>query len=567
LLLVCASCTGSVSGEDGVGGEGPPRGGDIGDNGGGGGTRPGGFGGGAGGSPSTPGNGGGVGPIAAGPESAGPRPLRRLTRLEYSNTIRDLLGDASRPGAAFPAEGPGSSGFGEPGKVSDVEARRFADAAEQVALAATKDLPKLMGCNPAQDEAGCVGKFLPAFGRRAFRRTLAPAEIAELKAFYDAARTRHDQAGAIGLLLQAMLQSPRFIYHWELGDGAAVKEGGLVKLGPYELASRLSYLLWRSMPDEALFAAAEGGKLKTADDVAAQAKRMLADAKARETLVDFHDQWALVDFTEVEKDGKTYPAWGIPLREAMVAEAQTFVDDVIRKGDGKLGSLLTGTASTASAPLAKLYGLGNVTGPTKLDPAQRAGLFTRAAFLASHGAEAGSHPIKRGKVIWERVVCGEIPPAPMNVPPPKPASPGLSTRERFAEHSQNACAAGCHALFDPPGFAFEHYDGIGAWRATDGGKPVDASGVLKLPIAGEKRFANAVEMMGVLAASEDVQRCVSTQWLRYALGRRDIGADGGSLARAHEAFRASGLDVRELVVALVKSKTFLYRQPAAGEVL
>jgi hypothetical protein len=513
---------------------------------------------------------GGAAPGTSVPESAGAMPLRRLSRIEYDNTIRDLLGNTAKPGSLLPDDGIGPSGYADPGKVSAVEARGFGDAADQVAAAAVKDLPKLMGCDPTTAEATCVPAFVGRFGKRVYRRPIATTEVTDLQALYKDFRTRHDVPESMALLVAAMLQSPFFLYHWELGDAPATREGALVRLGPYELASRISYLLWRSMPDDALFAAADGGRLRSADDVTREARRMLADDRARDAVSDFHLQWARVDFTNVDKDRKTYPLWSSQLQAAMVAETRAFVEDLFLKGDARLATLLTSSSSFANPTLAKLYGVGAPSGsdlaPVTLDATQRAGIFTLAGFLAAQGAETGSHPVRRGKVIFERVACGEIPPPPANVPPPRPSSPNLSTRERFAEHAQNPCAAACHGLIDPPGFAFENYDGIGAWRTTDGGKPVDATGTLNLPIAGPQRFASAVDMMKLLGASEDARRCLVTQWGRYGLGRHESQEDAGSLGRASDVFRARGGDMRELLVALVSSKTFLYRQAAAGEV-
>jgi hypothetical protein len=553
LIVVAAGCTGQVG--DGVRDDQPP----------GGPGQPGS----AGPGPTATGPGGAT-PGAPVPESAGAMPLRRLSRIEYDNTVRDLLGYTGRPSALLPDDGVGPSGYADPGKVSAVEARGFTDAAEQLAAAAVKDLPKLMGCDPAAAEATCVPAFVSRFGKRAYRRPIAAAEVTDLQALYKDFRTRHDVPESVALLLSAMLQSPFFLYHWELGDAAATREGALVRLGPYELASRISYLLWRSMPDDTLFAAADGARLRSADDVAREARRMLADDRAREAISDFHLQWARVDFTNVDKDRKTYPLWSSQLQAALIAETRAFVENLFVKGDGRLATLLTSPASFVNPTLAKLYGVGPPAGndlaPVTLDATQRGGLFTLGGFLAAQGAETGSHPVRRGKVIFERVACGEIPPPPANVPPPRPASPNLSTRERFAEHAQNPCAAACHGLIDPPGFAFENYDGIGGWRTTDGGKPVDASGTVNLPIAGPQPFGNAVELMKLLSASEDARRCLVTQWGRYGLGRHESQDDAGSLARASDAFRARAGDMRELLVALVSSKTFLYRQPTAGEV-
>jgi hypothetical protein len=276
--------------------------------------------------------------------------------------------------------------------------------------------------------------------------------------------------------------------------------------------------------------------------------------------------------SELRKDTAVYPAWNATMRTSMEAETRALARRVVLAGDGRLETLLLTPLGLVNEALAKVYGLAErLRGPDlverQLDPVQRPGVLTRGAFLAVHGAEGGSHPIRRGLVVWERLVCGEIPPPPMNVPTPRPTSPNLSTRERFAEHSKNECAAGCHGLLDPAGFAFETYDGIGAWRATDGGKPVDASGTLPLPLAGPQGFTGARQMLERLAASEDARRCLVLQWARFALARREVPAEAASLGAAYEAFARAGFDLRALLAALARTRTFLYRAPAAGEVL
>jgi hypothetical protein len=167
-------------------------------------------------------------------------------------------------------------------------------------------------------------------------------------------------------------------------------------------------------------------------------------------------------------------------------------------------------------------------------------------------------------VIYERVLCGSVPEPPADVPAPKPPSPGLTTRDRYVEHAQNACAAACHALIDPIGFALESFDAIGRHRSEDRGKAVDTSGVALFPVAGEKAFANTSEFIHLLATSEEVRICFARQWFRFALGRLESEDDTESLTAVQAAFAGSGFDVRELLVALVKSPAFLYRSSPVG---
>jgi hypothetical protein len=201
---------------------------------------------------------------------------------------------------------------------------------------------------------------------------------------------------------------------------------------------------------------------------------------------------------------------------------------------------------------------------TTVDTTQRRGLLTQPAFLALTGASDGSHPVKRGKAVFQKLMCGVLPPPPANVPPAKPASAGGSTRQRFTEHDQNTCAKACHSLMDPIGFAFEHYDGIGRYRTTDNGVTVDSTGQLTLDGASHS-FADAVQLAGILAGSDTVKRCFATQWLRFAFGRDETSADGASLAHAAAGFAAGQDKIRDLMVAVTTSRSFRYRSPAAGE--
>jgi hypothetical protein len=220
-------------------------------------------------------------------------------------------------------------------------------------------------------------------------------------------------------------------------------------------------------------------------------------------------------------------------------------------------------------PLAQLYGVSGVTGTAAkqvmLDPTQRSGILTQAGFLTISGASDGSNPAKRGRKVFERMTCGELPPPPPNVPPPKPPSAGGTTRQRFMEHDQMACAQGCHNVMDPIGFAFEHYDGIGAYRTLDNGQPVDASGSITLD-GMKKTFNDAIELTGLLAASPEVRGCFVTQWTRFALLRAETAADQASLNGAYAAFVNGNFSVKELLVGVAKSRTFRYRSLAMGEV-
>ncbi len=533
---------------------------------------------GASGSGSTSGSGSDSGGIP-GPDAPATFPLRRLTRNEFNNTIRDLLNDRSRPADELAGDvDSDSSGYNKGGSVAAVDARQLMEVAEKLATSAVGKLDSLVPCKPLPTEAAkqneCAGQFIEKFGHRAFRRPLSTAERDVYKAYYTKTRSGPSASfqDAIRLVTAVMLQSPNFLYRWELGPNPARKLGSVIRFNDHEMASRLSYGLWATMPDEELFLAADAAALHTPQQIEAQARRMLKHDNAKGMLSDFQTQWlGTNDLLRAQKDARLYPNFNAALVADMAAEAEAFFADVMGpNGDGKLRTLLTGPFSFVNASLASVYGLTGITGSNlrkvDLDPTRRAGLLTQAAFLTSHGAPGGSHPIKRGAEVLERLLCVELPTPPPDLPPVNPPKDNVSTRERFDAHGQNSCAVGCHALIDPLGFAFEHYDGIGAYRANDGGKPVDATGTLEL--AGEvKPFKNAIELDGLLADSAEVKQCMSKQLLRYMLKRKNLAGDEASLDKVAKAFAEAQYDVRELIVALTNTNIFLSRQPSFEEVL
>jgi hypothetical protein len=506
------------------------------------------------------------------PNAAGPRPLRRLDRREYNNTVRDLLGDPSAPADKFPSDRDSDFLFRQAGLVTSQDYSTIQEAAEVLAASAAKKAATLAPCAGTPEDA-CARKFATTFGLRAYRRPLVDREAESLVQLFKEARGAPgaDYAAAIGAMIEGILQSPAFLYHWESGPAAPVMEGKVVRLGPYENASQLSYFIWGSMPDPALFDAAANNKLGSQQELELQTRRMLGDARARDTVAAFVEEWLALDtVAERSKDPKLYPEFKDDLKAAMIAEARAFAGNVVFDGDGRLATLLTATFSFVNQPLAAVYGIKGVVGmdlrQSPVDPMQRAGLLTQTAFLTVTGAADGSNPVKRGHRVYTRLLCDELPPPPPDVPPPKAASLGGTTRERFAEHAQNQCAISCHALIDPFGFAFERYDGIGRYRTMDNGGMVDSSGSVVLD-GKTITFGDARDLAQLLANSERARRCFATQWARFAFKRMETAGDGASLAAVAAAFAKAGYNVRDLMVAVAGSRSFRYREPALGEML
>jgi hypothetical protein len=521
-------------------------------------------------------------------ESAGTLVMRRITNREYSNIMADLLGDLSNPGTDFPVDGPSETGFEAPNSVEELNVQYYnqtADRLAETALTAGKlGLPAACTGPAAADEESCATQFIAAFGGKAYRRPITADETADLLVLFHVARDPAPAGAAMSFsesvaqMAKGMLQSPNFLYHWEIGPTKLVVDPAthLVPLTPHQIASRLAEMLWESMPDAALLSAADAGELSTAEQVQAQALRLLGDPHAANALFNFHEQWLLqgdrraLDLSTIAKSSAAFtPA----VAQSLTGEFTSFLTSVYApSGDGTLSTLLTAPYTYANQDIAALYGNTTVTGGNfvriQLDSTQRAGILMQTAFLAANADADEDNPVKRGLAVYVNMMCGESSPAPHAIPDLPPPDPSLTTRQRFAEGAQSACAAGCHALFDPPGFAFENYDAIGAYRTTESGQPVDAGGSFTTPAGATIAFQNATDLSNSLAQSSEVMWCADRQWLRYTLGRMESDAEQGSLERAYQkAGESAGYSLRDMVLSLVGSVAFRFRTPSAGEAL
>lgn len=508
-------------------------------------------------------------------------PLRRLTRFEYDNTVRDLLGDDTHPASAFPpeAEVQGFDNQAAALTASDLLIEQYLKAAEGISERATADMTKLMpDCDPNSDgEAVCAGAFIESFGKRAFRRPLTPEEIARYQALYDFAKADPDMGtfrDGVTLVIQAMLQSSQFLYRPEFGETTPI-DVDVVRLTHWEMASKLSYMIWNTMPDDDLFVAAEQGRLGTKEEIAAQARRMLADDRAKPAIRNFHRQWLkLVQLETISKDTGVYPAYSDSLRPLWKEEVERFIEYVVLEDDGKLSTLLTAPYSFLNSDLASFYG-EDVVGPVpagasfekvSMDPTRHAGLLTQGALMAVHAEGNQSSPVFRGKFVREQLLCQTLPLPPANlVIEPPDLDPSKTTREQYEEIGANPDCASCHALMNPLGFGFENFDGIGLWRDTQNGKPIDPTGQITATETLDGPFNGPVDLADKLAASPEVASCVASQWFRFAYNRTVTPEDSCNLDVVNEAFSASGYDIKELIVALTQTETFLHRHQVVAE--
>ncbi len=499
--------------------------------------------------------------------SVAPTPLRRLTHAEYDNAVHALLGTGLQPARDFPPDLPGGGFASNRGDaVSLLGVEKVMLAAEVIAAEAATRLDTLVPCAVAQGDAACARKFYTDLARRAYRRTPDASELAELGQLYSFGESNGGFKVGVQVAIERILQSPHFIYHVERTSGTLVAgAAGLVApLTGLSVADRLAAFVWHSLPDASLLDAAERGELDTPAGIAVQAERMLLDDRGRDGVVEFFNQYLGIEkLGMTEKNSATYPGYSDAVRTAMWNETASFVDFVVRQGDARLATLLTSNLALPSAALAPLYGLSPGTAFTPMDPLVRSGMLTHPSFLAVHAHSDQSSPVRRGAFIRARVLCTPLPDPPPNVNANPPVvDPNATTRQRFEQHRIQPSCATCHSLIDPVGFAFEHYDGMGMYRATDGALAVDSTGTLTGTQDIDGPFQDAIGLIQRFATSQQVRDCMATQWLRYAVRRDDSEADACSQQQIRAAFRESG-DMRKLVTAVAQSDAFRFKTQAA----
>jgi hypothetical protein len=502
--------------------------------------------------------------------------LVRLTHVQYDHSVQDLLGLDVQPSAAFLPD-PAIGGFdnnAEALSVGDRLGRDYRRAAEDVAgllVSEPAALADVLPCAPDDGDLACAQEFVADFGRRVFRRPLTEAEQARYVALFQGADGLYETGTpfvqGIRVLVEAFLQSPHFLWRVELSSDDVGDD--VVPLGGYEIATRLSYLLWGSTPDDELLDAAEGGELDTAEGIEAQARRLLADGRARATVRDFHAQWLQLDsYEDVQKDGTAFPQWDASIGLAAREETQRFIERVVFDLQGGYDELLTSPSSVVNADLAAIYGLQGEFDeefvPVELDPAERAGLLTQIGFLASHAFTKQTSPIHRGVFVHRQVLCTPIPDPPGDIDTSLPPFEGEihTTREAVEAHTSPQQCAGCHSLINEPGFSFEGYDAVGAERLEENGYPVDTTGSIQLDGA-TFEFDDAVGLAHAISQSEDARRCYLVNWYRYANMRQETADDACTLDGLHESLDEGGYDIQELLVAMTQTTTFRFRR--AGE--
>jgi hypothetical protein len=495
----------------------------------------------------------------------GSAPLRRLSNAEYRNTVQDLL--AQVPGIG-PAVTSATADFVEEAEslgfrnnvdflgVSSLVAQGYLNSAEVLAPLVAENA-EAVGCSTA--DAACAKQFVESFGKRAFRRPLGPEEVARYSALYDkaAAKGYGFQTG-VEWIVFAMLQSTQFLYRVELGAA----KGQDFAPSAYEIANRLSYLIWQSMPDQALFDAAERGELSDKKQIEAQARRLLADPKAAR-LLEYFDQWLDLDrLSALERDGEVYPGIAANLPELLRDETHAFVGSLLQSPGGSLSELLTAQYSFLNAELAQHYGVSGPQGSAfeRVEMPGRAGILTQGMLL-SHDKPTRTSIVRRGLKVRLDLLCDKVPAPPNNVQLNlEGLGSGLTQRERLEQHRTDASCSGCHTLMDPIGVVFEGFDAVGRARTVDeSGKPVDTASTISATRDLDGPVADTAQLAQALANSQAVRDCYVTQSFRFFYGRDYTAADQCSMAQLLIAFRDGQQSLSELIVALSQTDQFLYR--------
>lgn len=494
----------------------------------------------------------------------------RLSHFEWENTVADLTGIDDRARITTTArmlKRDAVSGFDNQNdnQALSIDGDLWGDyerAAEAIAQWVTGDataLARLVAQNG--NKPGNRDAFIERFGARAYRRPLSNEEQQDLRSLFDKGADLFGTGNAfndgVRIVVTLALQSPLFLYRPELGRAGT-------PLLPHELASRLSYALTGTMPDDVLITAATEGDLNDRAVLLAQAARLLATPASRRLMAHVHHQlYALSAFDGIRKDSTLFPEFDAALPGLLQREARAFLDGVVAEGGG-LSEILLSRKAWLDRRTATLYGVAGSFSDTPkeslLDTNERAGLLTRLGILATYADTRNPDPIHRGVFISRAILCQNLPP-PADDVIPVPTSGGTTNRERVHNHTgPGTCGASCHAtLINPLGFALEEYDALGRFRTTDNGKPVDASGTYEFE-DGPQTFRNARDFSARIAASQEAHRCYTSQWFAYLWGRR-VHDDDSSFLDARALKSVEGLALAELVTGIVGSDAFASRAP------
>ena len=491
--------------------------------------------------------------------------VRRLTRIQFRNAVRDVFGvevnihdlDADIWNGNFATIGASTVVTSEHG----VEQYHTAiENAVNVVFADATKRSQFLGCAPTgQSNDTCVRGFIQKLGLRAWRRPLTTAELDRFVAL--ATKSATDLGNAIDgarWATVALFTSPSFLYRPELGATTS----GTLRYTGYEMASRLAFLIWSSLPDQTLLDQAAAGMLGTSAGIQTAATRMLDAPAGRESVGAFAEEYMRLDRVATQaKDAGLFADYTSALQAGMARDMRGTWEAVVFDDKTSVLDLFTTTKVVVNADLARLYGidatgLTSTTFQTRSLPADgpRAGILSKAGFLSQFANQKEGSPTLRGKFMRESLMCQRIPPPPGNVNvslPDPPSDMPMTKRQRLEVHRTDDTCAGCHKFMDPLGLPLESFDAIGKYRTTDHGLPIDPSGEFD-----GKMVADARGLGAAAAASTTVANCLVRRFYTYAVGHEERYVDGSVLNTLAASFQASGYKLRELILEVVTNEAF-----------
>lgn len=504
-----------------------------------------------------------------------PLAIRRLTHSQYNNTVRDLLGDESEPANSFPKEDyiRGFKNQAEAQGISPLLAEAYAKAAERLAINSLRggDRLGLIPDTPSSptDEAAAEA-FVRHFGRRAFRRPLDDHEVdAYVRLFLHESQRKDDFVSGARIVIEAVLQSPHFLFRVNQADGERQQ---------YAVASRLSYFLWDSMPNDEMLVAASRGEFSTARQIETAARKMLQDPRAKSAMEEFLAQWMRFDrVLTATRDRRRFGRFNSEIAAAMVEETRSLFNFLVWQ-DRNFMEFFTADYTFVSSGLAQLYGLPQppeeYARVSYAPNSGRSGVLGHGSFLAGTSKPAETSPTERGLFVRNHFLAHEVPPPPPGVNTSLPdvtEDKPMTNRQRLDVHLNSEACSGCHRLIDPIGFGFEQYDAIGRYRekislkfgggryGTENTKDVGLELDTSAYVQGVENsdFKTPKELGKILAKDEACQRCIVKMLFRYAFGREELAGDQPTIDGMLKRFRDSGFQFRELIVATVTSDLFM----------
>ncbi len=498
-----------------------------------------------------------------GPSASGPCritvPIRRLTELQYKNAIRDIFAQQAVLPADFtiPNLGAPTSGFSNDPEYNAVDlgvARRLNDSAISVPISVVDKLSNLLPCASTPNDA-CAQTFIETYGRRAYRRPLEDAETATLMKAFKLGTGADAFKDGIAAVVATILEAPQFLYQSEIRK--APDDSTVAQLSGYEIASRLSLLLWDSVPDDALLDAAAAGELDNADGIRGQVDRLLSDAKARSVMIRFAREWIHLPSPVVGQ--RADKAFTEALAGAMQRDFDDFIANSFLGENTTLESFFSSTEPYENATLDTFIKTNGGYG-------DRSGLLTHPAVLTGLAGASDTSPIRRSVFVRTKVTCESFPSPPddaVSVESALPLPADATQRQRSAARGEDVRCAGCHNLIDPLGFGFENFDELGRFRETNkDGSALDASGEFVDPVSKDLAgtFASLPELGERLGRSPAVAECLSRQFFRFNYGRMEGEQDSCSIKGIARRFKASGLGLRDLIVSVATADEFRFRK-------